>query len=67
MITIAELFPLHSTCCKWLETFRPIKLSESKRLIKEYIVHYQDRFHTDRYRIDNKYNIVASEYYRISI
>ena len=39
MITIAELFPLHSTCYKWLRTFREITNAEKMRLEKEYIIH----------------------------
>ena len=38
MITIAELFPLYSTCTKWLEKFRAPSLPEGVRLINEYVM-----------------------------
>ena len=42
MITIAELFPLHRTCCKWLCVFREITNAEKMRLEKDYIMHLED-------------------------
>ena len=38
MITIAELFPLHSTASKWLKVFREVSTQEFVRLEKEYTV-----------------------------
>lgn len=39
MITIAELFPLHSTAVKWFSAFRSIDPLETVRLEKEYTIH----------------------------
>lgn len=39
MITVAELFPLYSTCYKWLLAVREISLQEVVRLEKEYTIY----------------------------
>lgn len=38
MITVTELFPLHSTGVRWLEVFRVVSLPEGVRFINEYVI-----------------------------
>lgn len=55
MITVSELFPLYSTCSKWMGVFRGVSISENVRLEKEYtIVQYAKDM--ERWTIDGRYH-----------